>query len=105
MSTKTTLDEVILSDGEVIAQTSQSQIQSNITIDIASIREKNEIKQHNRSRKPRGSHDRSSLGSKSDQPAMPKVSSFLSHVVPQDHIVKPTSFSKKDTALRVVPLG
>lgn len=50
MTTIKTLDDVILNDGDIAAQTSASQIHSNITIDAATLRDKGPRKSFNRSR-------------------------------------------------------
>lgn len=39
-NTTVTLDDVILNDGDIAAQTHESQIHSNITIDAATLRDK-----------------------------------------------------------------
>jgi len=53
MTTNKTLDDVILNDGDIAAQTSVSQINSNITIDAATLRDKGPRKPLNRSRSER----------------------------------------------------
>lgn len=77
-NTNVTLDDVILNDGDIAAQTSESQIHSNITIDAATLRDKGPRKPFSRTR-PTDRPDRGPRQSSAHQPAMPKVSSFLSH--------------------------
>ncbi len=124
-NTTVTLDDVILNDGDIAAQTSESQIHSNITIDAATLRDKSPRKPFPpRQARPagsfsgtgprQGSNDRSSgdrwferptRTGTANQPAMPKLSSFLSHKQASNQPVANLEFSKQDTPLRVVPLG
>ena len=57
-NTTVTLDDVILNDGDIAAQTHESQIHSNITIDAATLRDKGPRKPFasNRQSRPSGSY-------------------------------------------------
>ena len=52
-NTTVTLDDVILNDGDIAAQTTKSQIHSNITIDAATLRDKGPRKPFVSNRPPR----------------------------------------------------
>lgn len=104
----TTLDDIILNDGEIAAQTTQSQINNTITIDASTLKDKEPRRPMTSNRPPRAPHassPRPPRPGSANQPSMPKLSSFLSHTQKSNMPVANLDFSKQDTPLRVIPLG